>query len=165
MAVAGCTGAKLPTLPEALSQLDEAENKSIIVGPPTDIYARVARGAKSCWFGQSGPLNKEYVYFASAEPPSKGGKAKIIIRERDRQSENQGGLRAFSIAIAPEKDSSQLAIENIKLPEAQAKAMEADVRRWAAGEIGCSETKTDDAWALDQAKSTTKETPSAKKKK
>ena len=30
-------------------------------------------------------------------------------------------------------------MENIKLPEPLAKSMEADVRRWAAGSIGCAE--------------------------
>ena len=31
--------------------------------------------------------------------------------------------------------------ENLKLPEAQASAMEADARRWAAGALGCAEAE------------------------
>lgn len=167
-AMAGCTGATLPSLNETLSQLDEAETNPVIVGPPTDIYARLARGAKTCWFGREGPLKADYVYFASADPPSKGGKAKIVIRWRDRQSEDQGGLRAYSIQIFPEKESSKLVIENIKLPEAQAESMERDVRRWAAGELGCNEEKADETWSAEAAKpadkSKSKSSAPAKKK-
>jgi hypothetical protein len=131
----GCAGAALPQLPEI--PLDMF--KSDIVGSPTEVYARVARGAMACWFGTDGPLRSNYIYHAEAAPPSQGGKAEIVIHEHDRTSENPRGLRAYRIAIVPREEISSLAVENLKLPEALAASMEKDVRRWAAGGIGCAE--------------------------
>jgi hypothetical protein len=140
----GCSGAAPPVLP-SLPQITGALSESPAVGPPTEVYARVARGAMACWFGTAGPLKKDYVYHAEAQPPAQGGKAEIVIHERDRTSENPRGLRAFRIAIAPDGEASSLAVENLKLPEPLAKSMQEDVRRWAAGAIGC--TGADRGWA------------------
>jgi hypothetical protein len=132
----GCTNATPPALP-SLQQITEALT-SKVDGTPTDLYARIARGALACWFGSKGPLKANHIYHAEAQPASQGGNAEIIVHERDRNSENQKGLRAFRIVITPDGDSSFLVIENYKLAEAQADSMEKDVRRWAAGGIGCS---------------------------
>jgi hypothetical protein len=142
--VAGCSGQSLPSLP-SLPDIAAALSPSPVVGPPTDIYARVARGALTCWFGTGGPLKANYIYHAEAEPPEHGGKAEIVIHERDRTSENPRGVRAFRIVITPDGEASALTIENLQLPEPVAKAMEQDVRRWAAGAIGCA--KADKGWA------------------
>jgi hypothetical protein len=125
---------------EALS-VAEAE----VVGSPTEVYARVARGAMACWFGAAGPLKADYVYHAEAQPAAQGGKSEILIHERDRRSENPRGLKAFRVAIAPKAGTATLTVENLKLAEPQAKSMEKDVRRWAAGAIGCSEANGE--WA------------------
>jgi hypothetical protein len=85
-----------------------------------------------CWFGSAGPLKADYVYHAEADPPGKGGKAEISIHERNRLSDNPKGLRAYRIGIALEGDSTALTFENVKMPEAMAKSMEADARRWKA---------------------------------
>lgn len=135
--VGGCAGAALPQLPEMPLDMFKSE----VVGAPTEVYARVARGAMACWFGTDGPLKKSYIYHAEAEPPSRGGKAEIVIHEIDRTSENPRGLRAYRIAIVPSGEISSLAVENLKLPEALAASMEKDVRRWAAGGIGCTDTE------------------------
>lgn len=127
----------LPTLPEITEALSVSE--ADVVGSPTEVYARVARGAMACWFGTSGPLKANYVYHAEAEPASQGGKSEIVIHERDRTSENPRGLRAFRISIAQDGETVGLSIENLKLPGQLAKSMDKDVRRWAAGAIGCSE--------------------------
>jgi len=133
----GCTGAALPPLPDITGNLF----KSDVIGAPTEVYARVARGAMACWFGKDGPLKANYIYHAEAQPPTRGGKALIVIHERDPTSENPRGLRAFRVSIAPSGEVSSLAIDNLKLPEPLAKSMEADVRRWAAGAIGCEEAE------------------------
>jgi hypothetical protein len=111
------------------------------VGSPTDVYARVARGAMACWFGSAGPLKANYIYHAEAAPASQGGKSEIVIHERDRQSENPRGLRAFRVAIAPKGETATVDIEILKLPDPLARSMEKDVRRWAAGAIGCADGK------------------------
>jgi hypothetical protein len=134
----GCSGATPPSLP-AISQIIGVVSEAPIVGTPTEVYERVARGAMTCWFGTGGPLKAGYVYHAEAEPASKGGKAEILIHERDRTSDNPRGPKAYRISIAPDGEVSKVEIENLKLPEPQAKSMEADVHRWGAGAIGCAD--------------------------
>jgi hypothetical protein len=134
----GCSNAAPPTLP-SLSEITGIVSEAPVVGAPTEVYARVARGAMACWFGTSGPLKTNYIYHAEAEPAAQGGKAEIIIHERDRTSDNPKGPKAFRVGIAKEGESTSLAVENINLPEPLAKSMEADVRRWGAGSIGCAE--------------------------
>lgn len=158
LALGGCSGANLPELvPEGTGTVHEAP----IVGTPTDIYARVARGALACWFGKAGPLKDTYVYHANAEPPSKGGKAKIVVHERESSAENPRGLRAFRISIVPDGESSKIAIENLKLPEPLGTSMENDVQRWARGGIGCAGSNDNREWAPKPPK--TKNKPSGKK--
>ena len=136
--VGGCSG-NAPSLP-ALPQLTGTVTEAPIVGSPTEVYERVARGAMSCWFGTNGPLKADYVYHAEAEPAGKGGKAEIVIHERDRRpTENPKGLRAYRVAITPEDGQTTLVFENLKLPEPIAKAMEADARRWGTGALGCAD--------------------------
>lgn len=142
-ACANATAPTLPSLPEIAAALSLEDDE--VVGSPTEVYARVARGALSCWFGAAGPLKANYIYHAEAEPASKGGKSEIVIHERDRTSENPKGLRAFRVAIAPKDATANVAIENLTMPEPLANSMDEDVRRWAAGAIGC--TKGDRDWS------------------
>jgi len=139
-----CSSATPPSLPGLSSLVPDA-----IVGSPTEVYEQVARGVLRCWFGRSGPLKADYIYHADAEPPGKGGKAEIVIHERDRTSDNQKGVRAYRISIASEAAQTSLTTENLKLSEAQAAAMDADARRWAAGSNGCSEVESDDRAEFD----------------
>ncbi len=161
LVLGGCSGLNLSELaPESTGSLHE----SPIVGTPTDIYARVARGALACWFGKAGPLRDGYVYHADAEPPAEGGKAKIVIHERNSSTENPRGLRAFRISIAPDGESSKISIENLKLPEPISKPMENDVHRWARGDIGCVDSNTNGAWVPKSPKAPKpKKKPSGKK--
>lgn len=142
-ACANASAPTLPTLPEIAAALSLNEDE--VVGSPTEVYARVARGAMSCWFGSAGPLKPNHIYHAQAEPASQGGKSEIVIHERDRTSENPKGLRVFRVSIEPKDETASVAIENLKLPETLAKSMDGDVRRWAAGAIGC--TKGGNDWS------------------
>lgn len=148
----GCSGVTQPTLP-SLNELTPSES-AVVVGSPTEVYERIARGALACWFGPSGPLKANYVYHAQAEPAAKGGNAEIVVHERDRLSDNPKGLRAWRLAIAREKETTTLAFENAKLTEAIARGLEADARRWASGAIGCAETGTVE-WSKDTPKPAT----------
>ena len=136
--VGGCSGATPPSLP-SLSELTGTITEAPIVGSPTEVYERVARGVLSCWFGTNGPLKANYVYHAEAEPAAKGGKAEIIIHERDRASDNPKGPRAYRIAITPDGEATTLLFENLKMPEATAASMEAGARRWGTGAFGCAD--------------------------
>lgn len=140
VAIGSCSGngPSLPSLPELIGTVSEAP----IVGPPTEVYERIARGALACWFGASGPLKTGFMYHAEADPPGKGGKAEITIHERNRLSDNPKGAAVYKIAITPDNERTTLIFENLKLPEPMALAMEADARRWGAGGFGCADAQS-----------------------
>lgn len=142
-----------------------------IIGTPTELYTRIARGALTCWFGASGALKSGYMYHADADPPSKGGRSEISIRVKDKSASDPRSLRAFRVVIAPGETGSVLDIENAKIPEPLATSLTADVRRWAADEEGCSAAPAATAWSADQkapaagkpAKAPARTTPAKKK--
>ncbi|MGB4865220.1 MAG: hypothetical protein WBP38_04930 [Hyphomicrobium sp.] len=152
---AGCSGGSdsvsLPKMPDlSVAAITPAAYEKP-VGSPTEIYARVARGANSCWFGGSGPLKKDYIYHAEADAPSRGGKAKIEIHVRDPSQPNPRGPKAFRINIDPEPDgtSAALKVENLRMPEPMANGMTADVHRWAKGDQGCAGSSTVAGWGAE----------------
>ena len=146
--VGGCSGATPPSLP-SLTELTGTITEAPIVGSPTEVYERVARGVLSCWFGTNGPFKANYVYHAEADPAAKGGKAEIIIHERDRAADNPKGPRAYRIAITPDGEATTLLFENLKMPEATAASMEAGARRWGTGAFGCADMEAG-GWAKNK---------------
>ncbi|MBA2127011.1 hypothetical protein DLM45_12380 [Hyphomicrobium methylovorum] len=109
------------------------------VGSATAIYSRVASGAMSCWFAVGGPFKSEYIYHASADAPSRGGKAAIAIHRRDPTQPNPRGAKVYLIDITPSgDDSANVTTENRKMPDAFASAMTEDVRHWAQDEPSCT---------------------------
>lgn len=140
---------KLPDMPE-LPKLPKMPSPPPIIGSPTDVYTNVARGALTCWFGAKGPLKGQYIYHGEADPPSKGGRAVIVIHLFDPAAPSPRGLRAYQIVIAQESsdvERTAVVAENLKLPEPLASRMADDVRRWAAAETGCGEQPTAASWA------------------
>jgi hypothetical protein len=131
---------QVPELPK----LELPEGAPAVVGTPTEVYTRLARGALTCWFGTNGPLKGTHIFNADAEPPHKGGRAEIVIHEKDLQAPSPRGLKAYRVQIAPDGERTTIAVENLKLAKPLGDAMEQDVRRWATGEIGCRETSP--AW-------------------
>lgn len=137
----------LPSLPSLNSDAVAAPPAiEAPVGSPTEIYSRVAQGAVGCWFGTKGPLKKEYIYHAEADAPSRGGKAEITIHVRDMTQPNPRGAKAYKVKIEPKDATAAVATENLKMPEAFATAMTADVGRWAHGDTGCASTSTAASW-------------------
>lgn len=137
----GCSGnLKLP-------QIELPATGNPVIGTPTELYTRIARGALTCWFGQDGPLKSDYIYSAEAEPASKGGKSEIIIHAREKASPAPRGVRVFRITVTPNGERAQLDVENLKLAEPLGARMKTDVDRWAAGEIGCASTEGASGWA------------------
>lgn len=137
----------LPSLPDLPSMASLTKAARLPVGSPTDVYTRVARGALTCWFGASGPLKGPYIYHAEAEPPSKGGRAEVVIRTRDLTAADPRSLKAFRVGIEAGGEGTKVDVENVTIPEPLATRLSADVRRWAADEEGCGEAPVTSGWA------------------
>jgi hypothetical protein len=174
--LSACAGAgqqaqplSLPKLP-SVGSISEAIPAAMgqPVGSATDIYARIAQGAMGCWFGANGPLKKDYIFHASADAPSRGGKAQIVIHQRDPTQPNPRGAKAYQINIDPTGESSAtIKTENLRMTGAFATAMTQDVGRWSKGDQGCSENSTVVGWvpAPPAAAEIPKPTHKAKKSK
>lgn len=144
----------------------EAKGTSVsgATGSATDIYARLARGAMGCWFAVGGPLKKDYIFHATADAPSRGGKAEVVIHERDPTQPNPRGAKAYVIEIQPTGESSaNVTAENRKMSDAFAAAMTDDISRWSKGEEGCIGPSTAAGWAPAPPEATA--APAAKKGK
>ncbi len=134
------TSLALPSLPSlAAIGAGTAERP---LGSATEVYARVARGAVTCWFAANGPLKKDYIYHAEADAPSRGGKSEIVIHAREVTQPNPRGAKAYRIKIEPKDEAATLETENLKMSEAVAAAMTSDVGRWSKGDQGCAGTST-----------------------
>ncbi len=133
--------APAPTAPVGLITRIES------VGTPTEIYARIARGAVQCWFGASGPLKKAYIYHAEADAPSRGGRAEITLHVREPSQPNPRGAKAYRVKIEPQGNVSVVEAENLKLPEPMALTLNAEVSRWSKGEQGCTGATTAVGWS------------------
>lgn len=141
------------------AMLPEAEPG--VVGTPTELYTRIARGALNCWFGATGPLKGRYIYHADAKPASQGGGSVIVIRERDLTADDPRSLRAFRVKITPGSSVAKLDIENSRIAKPLAERMTKDVRRWAADDVGCHPAPQSEAWAVN---AEDKKKPDSKKK-
>jgi hypothetical protein len=118
-----------------------------IVGTPTDVYTRIARGALNCWFGAAGPLKPGYIYHAEAEPPSKGGRSEIVIFEKDQAADDPRSMRVYRVVISMVDEKTKLEVENLKISEPLATRLRGDVDRWAANEEGCGEGPITAGWS------------------
>jgi hypothetical protein len=135
--VAGGCGGNLETIVSTAS-LGLASSASVHSEPPVEIYSRVARGALACWFGPSGSLKKSHVFHADVAPEAKGGTAEIVLHVKDGAAESPRSLRAYRVVIERTGEGSRMISENLRLPEAVAKDMQADLKRWASGTTGCT---------------------------
>ena len=103
-----------------------------------EIYSRVARGAKACWFGAGKPLEKSYAFDGAAAPEADGGAAEVAIHVRTPEQPNPRGGKVFIVSITKVADGSNLVAENRRLPETLAATLRADVARWAkTGSVEC----------------------------
>ena len=133
LALAGCAdGASLNPAMFALITGSVDATKS-----PTTVYARIARGAQTCWLGPRAPLHGSHLFRAKAEPASRGGAAEVKIYER--VPGQKLGLVAFSVAIAGSRSPSPglVTTHNRRFTKSAAQRMDGDIRRWVRGEISC----------------------------
>ena len=168
LSAAGCASVNEPSslnLPEMPSLANVsaigASNSERVSNSPTQLYARIGRGAMACWFGANGPLKLGYIYHAEAEPASRGGKAEIVIHARELGQPNPRGPKAYRVNIVPVGETASVQPENLRMPEAVGAAMTADVERWSKGESACSSQAVAGSWS-PQAPETGKKTPGAK---
>jgi hypothetical protein len=102
----------------------------------------------ACWFAVGGPLKKDYIFHATADAPSRGGKAEVVIHERDPTQPNPRGAKAYVVEIQPTGEASAtITTENRKMSDAFATAMTGDISRWSKGEEGCISASTPVGWA------------------
>jgi hypothetical protein len=106
-------------------------------GTPTEVYSLVARGALGCWFAANGPLKATHVFHADASPPSQGGRAEIVLYERDASLSDQRGARAFFVGFTGEVAGVRVGIAVVKMAPVLADLMVRDVEVWAKGGTGC----------------------------
>lgn len=132
----GCAG--LPGAPDQTSafSIGPLEGRTA-PGKPVDLYIRLARQAKACWFVPPALLQRGYVFTADVKPEDKGGAADIIIYERTPEGER--GLRAFAVAFVPDGESTRIGSENYRIPEPFGAQMSSDVDRWAEGDMSCAQ--------------------------
>lgn len=136
--------------------------QDMVVGTPTEVYTRLARGALTCWFGAGGPLKAAYIYHAEAEPASKGGNSEIKIMTRDAEADDPRALRAYRVGIIPSDGKTKVEIENVRIPEPLATRLKSDIQRWSRDEPGCGENPVTAGWSAEQVVDTK---PKAKAKK
>lgn len=140
LVLGGCSSAPLPALPPPVT------TGATDVSPPTaapqnatDLYAAIARRALQCWFGPKGLLTPTHIFNAEAAPESKGGGAEITIHERDPESRDPRGLRAYRIAISQTLAGGATATpENLRMPAATAERMAQDIKLWSQGKESCA---------------------------
>jgi hypothetical protein len=127
--------AELPTLPKiAVAPAASTYSKAV----PVEVYAHVARGATSCWFGAGGSLKPSHIFYADADPPSSGGKAEIALVERDPAAVSSRGAKAYRISLTPEGEGTRIEHTNTKLGDALVNAIQADVHRFSEGDLACA---------------------------
>jgi hypothetical protein len=129
------------TLTSPSARAAQAESTVMAAGTPTEVYALIARRILRCWFGADGPLKATHIFHADAASPSAGGKADIVLQERDPAFSDRRGPRAFRIAITGDAAGVRVGISNLKIAEPLAGLMVRDAETWARGGEGC-ETRT-----------------------
>ncbi len=107
---------------------------AVVIGQkPSEVYTKIARLVRMCWFKPSDPVLSKHVFHATA--PADGTKAVISIYEADNNRSR--GRRAYSIEIKRRLKATQIETENRLLSYALAQKLTADVNRWSQGNEAC----------------------------
>ncbi len=142
-----CSTSSVPTLTNSVPAIPApvqsaalpASDSLVVSGAPTTVYAAVAQKALACWTGADGPLKPLYIFHAEAASPTTGGKAEIVLHERDTSQPHPWGARAFRVELSAEGGGTdtRLSLVNIKLPKDLEEAVRTDVGAWAEGRESC----------------------------
>lgn len=144
LTLVGCSGtdllntASLPALPALPASMAITAHSSNHTESTHEIYSRVARGAKTCWFGPGKPLVKGYVFDGESASDADGGAAEVAVHVRTPDQPNPRGGKVFIAGITKVADGSKIEMESRRIPDALAEQMRADVARWAkTGSVEC----------------------------
>jgi hypothetical protein len=139
LALAGCEGTSLLKTESLATSVAIGNYSSSHTEATHEIYSRVARGAKACWFGTGKPLESGYVFEGALAPESDGGAAEVAIHVRTPDQPSPRGGKVFIVSITREGEGASLVTENRRMPDTLAHAMRTDVARWAkTGSVECS---------------------------
>ena len=142
--LAGCSTASSETSAIAATPVALPIFGHVVPGKPVDLYVKVARLGKACWFATPAPLQSGYVFTADVSPESKGGIASIVIFQHNKGqihgANAERGPKAYEVTLSPSGEDTMIGISNERIPEAFAGRMKNDIDRWAAGETSCGST-------------------------
>jgi hypothetical protein len=149
LAVGGCSPSGLPALssgepppPGETGSLPPAaaagQVNLVVSGTAPDVYALVAGGALKCWFGPNGALKASHMFRAEAASPADGGKAQIVIHERDAAAREGRGAQAFQVGFENAASGAvRVEVVSTRMDAAAAPLMVKDVEVWGGGGKGC----------------------------
>jgi hypothetical protein len=140
LAAGACAGGPgtLPPLTTGALVPGAAVPAGRIAAPVPEVYTRIARPALACWFGPGGALKPTHVFQADLEPADRGGRSEVAIHERQTGGETLIGRRVLRIALEPSDTSTELTIENFRLPDPLFQRLRADLARWIEGATDCN---------------------------
>jgi len=125
--LAGCKIAGDLEMPVAFSS-----TASVIGESPAQVYARIARRARACWFEPGNPVLTKHEFRAEAR--GDGSRADINIYE----VKPKGKLdKVFVVKFRSREDGTVIGTDNISLPYALGQKLTSDVGRWAQGNQAC----------------------------
>ena len=129
----------LPNLPKLPPAIEITGHSSSHSESTHEIYSRVARGAKTCWFGPGKPLVTGYAFDGESASDAEGGAAEVAVHVRTPDQPNPRGGKVFIVSITKVADGSKLEMESRRLSDVMAEQMRANVARWAkTGSVECS---------------------------
>lgn len=131
LALAGCEGTAALSTASLPTSIGLSSHSGVYQSSTMETYARIARGAKTCWFGPAKPLARSHIFHGELAPDTKGGAGEIGVHRRSADQPSPRAGRVFVIAIARVGDGASVTIENRHLPEPMAELMRADIQRWA----------------------------------
>lgn len=138
--IAGCgatldnsegSGLKLPDITGAIGTSSSVVKK----GTPVELYTRVARGIKTCWFSGDRIDFKKYLFFAETSQETKVGSAGISIHEFDKNGRR--GLKAYEVKFESIDGGTYVEPKNYRLDAVTSKQLELAVNRYADNKLSC----------------------------
>lgn len=105
---------------------------AVIGERPAQVYAKIARRARACWFKPGDPVLTKHEFRAEAK--GDGSSADINIYEVGAKNRFR---KAYVVKFRSRSDGTQIGTDNKLLPYALAQKMTADVGRWAQGNEAC----------------------------
>ena len=143
--------ASLPALPTLPASAPVTSVSSTHSEGTHEIYTRVARGAKACWFGPGKPLVENYVFEGEVAPEADGGAAEVAVHIRTPDQPSPRGGKVFIVTITKVADGASLVTESRRIPDTMAGSLSADVARWAkTGSVECGKIEMPESVAASQ---------------